>query len=99
MNPHTLLNQLRNRARFVRGRKVVIDRDVAVVFGVSAEYIRRVVGRNKSRFPSDFVFKANKKEYAFSEEGVLMLSSVLKTSQAVQTSIEVVRELFGFRLN
>ena len=117
MQPETipvsrLLNQLHQRSHFVRGRRVVHDEDVAILYGVSTGHLRRMVTRHKARFPSEAMVRLSQEEhqslkrrrahfmpYAFTEEGVLLLSSVLKTPQAVQTSIEIIRELFSFRVN
>jgi len=108
----TLLNRLHQRSHFVRGQRVALDKDVAACFGVSAGQLRRMVARHKTRFPPEDLFRITQEEYqalkkrrarflpyVFTEEGVLLLSSVLKTPQAVQASIEIIRELFSFRAN
>jgi hypothetical protein len=107
-----LLNQLHQRSHFVRDQRVVLDEDAAILYGVSAGQLRRMVARHKARFPPEALFRMTLEEYrvlkdrrarflpyVFTEEGVLLLSSVLKTPQAVQASIEIIRELFSFRNN
>jgi len=108
----TRLNQLREQSHFVRNQRVVLDEEVAVCYGVSVGHLRRAVARHKARFPPDALFRMTQKEYqtlknrradflpyAFTELGVVLASSVLKTPQAVQASIEIIRELFSFRTN
>jgi hypothetical protein len=108
----TMLNRLQQRSHFVREQRVVLDEDVAVGYGVSAGHLRRMVARHKARFPSEAIFRLTYEEfqalkrrragylpYVFTEEGILLVSSILKTPQAVQSSIEIIRELFSFRTN
>ena|SRR5258708_1440826 len=99
MNPHTLLNTLKQRSRFIQGQRAVLDTDAADAYGVSIGHLRRAVKRNIARFPSDLLIQISKDEYAFTETGLLMLSVVLKTPQAVQANIEIIRELLGFPNN
>ncbi len=98
---------------FMRGKKVMLDRDLAKLFGVETRRLKEQVKRNLSRFPEDFMFELRKEEleelrnqfgstnrevmglriapFAFSEHGVLMLSSVLNSERAVQVNIQIVR--------
>lgn len=98
---------------FIRGEKVMFDKDLAELYGVETKVLNRAVKRNKDRFPNDFMFQLNKTEstmfsrrqigtlkqgknikylpYVFTEQGVTMLSAVLKSKRAVQISIQVVR--------
>jgi hypothetical protein len=112
LSAHRLLDRLLKRTHFVRGQKVVLDRDVASVYSVSIGTLKRALSRNRERFPAEVVFQLTKEEcsvlknpakgalnYAFTEEGILLLSSVLNSLQAIQTSIDVIRELCGFRSN
>ena len=90
---------------FIRGQKVMLDRDLAVLYGVRAIALRQQVKRNPDRFPKDFMFQLSQQEtgillsqnvipskrslggslpYAFTEQGVAMLSSVLTSKRAVQ---------------
>jgi hypothetical protein len=88
----------------VRGCQVILDRDLAALYGVETKALNQAVKRNIERFPEDFMFKLTKDEclrsqivtlnttqgkhmkympYAFTENGVAMLSSVLRSSTAI----------------
>jgi hypothetical protein len=96
----------------IRGIKVMLDRDLAELYGVETKVLKQAVRRNIDRFPDDFMFTLIKDEYqslrsqnvtlkrgqhskylpfAFTEHGVLMLSSVLKSERAVQVNIYPVK--------
>ncbi len=102
----------------IRGYKVMLDADLADIYGVSTKRLNEQVKRNRKRFPEDFMFQLTKKEkeevvancdhlqklkfspvlpYAFTEHGAVMLATVLNTSVAVQTSIQVVRAFIKLR--
>ncbi len=102
----------------IRGEKVILDRDLAVLYGVETRSLIQAVRRNRSRFPSDFMFQLNRREcslltsqivisngrggtrhqpYAFTEQGVAMLSSVLRSTRAVQVNIEIMRAFVRLR--
>ena len=101
----------------IRGKKVILDRDLAGLYGVSTSVLNRAVTRNIDRFPSDFIFHLSKEEFsnlkfhfgtsswggtrkpprAFTEQGVAMLSSVLRSRRAVQVNIEVMRAFVRLR--
>lgn len=98
---------------YIRGEKVMFDRDLANLYGVETKTLNRAVKRNIDRFPSDFMFQLNKKEaeifsrhqigtlkrgqnikylpYVFTEQGVAMLSSILKSKRAIQVNIQIIR--------
>jgi hypothetical protein len=101
-----------------RGHKVMLDVDLAALYGVETGQLVRAVKRNISRFPNDFMFQLSKDEfenlrchfgtssqwggrryppYAFTEQGVAMLSSVLKSRRAVQVNIEIMRTFVRLR--
>jgi hypothetical protein len=101
-----------------RGHKVMLDVDLAALYGVETGQLVRAVKRNISRFPNDFMFQLSKDEfenlrchfgtssqwggrryppYAFTEQGVAMLSSVLKSRCAVQVNIEIMRTFVRLR--
>ena len=104
---------------FIRGQKVMIDRDLAVFYGVQTGRLNEQVKRNIERFPVDFMFQLDSNEYgvlisqnatsktgrggyrklpyAFTEHGVVMLASVLKSEKAVSVSIAVVRTFIRIR--
>ena len=98
------MERIRQAILLVRGLKVMLDRDLAMLYGVETRALNQAVKRNRERFPDDFMFeltreeimrlsqsvisspelKYSKKVYAFTEQGVAMLSSVLRSSRAVQ---------------
>lgn len=103
-----------NKIYYIRKQKIMLDRDLAELYGVQAIRLREQVKRNLDRFPSNFMFRLTAKEvesmvsqnaipskqhlggflpYAFTEHGVLMLASVLKSDQALNVSIRVI-EIF-----
>jgi hypothetical protein len=106
---------LETMIRLVRSQKVIIDADLAALYGVETGHLNRAVKRNRSRFPEEFMFQLTEEErlrcrigisktgrggrrflpYAFTEHGVVMLSSVLNSEQAVQMNILVVKALFA----
>ena len=96
----------------IRGKKVMIDRDLARLYGVATKVFNQSVKRNINRFPEDFMFQLSKGEagelvtncdrfkmlkhstacpYAFTEQGVAMLSSVLNSDRAIQVNIAIMR--------
>ena len=102
----------------VRGHKVLLDEDLADLYGVETRILNRNVQRNVERFPSDFMFQLTEEEdealrsqfgiskgrggrrylpYAFTEQGVAMLSSVLRSPRAVQVNIEIMRAFVRLR--
>jgi len=96
---------------YIRGQKVMFDSDLAELYGVETRRLNEQVARNIDRFPDDFMFRLDEKEfeslisqiatskrggrrnlpYVFSEHGVLMLSSVLNSKQAIKVNIQVMR--------
>lgn len=102
----------------IRGERVLLDRDLANLYGVETKVLNQAVNRNISRFPADFMFRLTKDEYnflrsqivtlkrgehskylpaAFTEQGVAMLSSVLKSERAVQVNIAIMRAFVQMR--
>ncbi len=100
----------------VRGQKVMIDRDLAELYGAETRVLNQAVKRNIKRFPEDFMFALTRGEimnlsqivissrikhapnvFAFTEQGVAMLSSVLKSDRAVQVNIEIMRAFVNLR--
>ncbi len=102
----------------VRGQKVMLDKDLAELYGVPTKVLNQAVRRNKRRFPEDFIFQLTWEEgkslrsqfvtlnrgqhikyrpYAFTEHGVAMLSSVLKSQRAIQVNIVIIRAFIEFR--
>jgi hypothetical protein len=98
----------------IRGKKVMLDRDLAQLYGVETRVLNQAVKRNKSRFPEDFVFSLTREEikrisqfvislkfsktvYAFTEQGVAMLSSVLNSERAIKINIYIMRAFVKLR--
>ncbi|HSG38747.1 MAG TPA: ORF6N domain-containing protein [Thermoanaerobaculia bacterium] len=102
----------------LRGEKVILDSDIASLYGVETKALIRAMKRNLDRFPSDFMFQLAPEEaerlrcqigtsngrggrrylpYAFTEQGVAMLSSVLRSEQAVRVNIEIMRAFVRLR--
>jgi hypothetical protein len=102
----------------LRGQKVMLDRDLAALYGVETKVLNKAVGRNLDRFPADFMFRLTKEEaeasrfqigtlkrgqnikylpYAFTEQGVAMLSGVLRSKQAVQVNVAIMRAFVRLR--
>ena len=102
---------------FIRGKKVMLDVDLAELYEIPVKVLLQAVKRNPKRFPDDFMFQLNKKEFenlrsqivtsswggrrylpfAFTEHGVAMLSSVLRSPRAVQMNILIVRAFIKIR--
>jgi len=120
MAGRTLTTQAIERAiHVVRGHKVMLDADLARLYGVETGALNRAVKRNHTRFPDDFMFsltaveadnlkcqtgtssghggRRRSRPYAFTEHGVVMLSSVLNSPRAVAVNIEVVRVFVRLR--
>jgi hypothetical protein len=102
----------------IRGQKVMLDADLAALYGVETGALTRAVRRNIDRFPGDFMFRLTNEEfgnlkrqfgissqwggrryppYAFTEQGVAMLSSVLRSKRAVLVNIEIMRAFVRLR--
>ncbi len=104
----------------IRGQKVMLDADLANLYGVSTKRLNEQVRRNPGRFPIDFMFQLTKEEYAvlrsqfatlekgrgrhrkylpfaFTEQGVAMLSSVLNSERAILVNVEIMRTFVRLR--
>jgi len=102
-----------NKIYYIRGLKVMLDRDLAELYGVETRVLKQSVKRNLKRFPEDFMFEMTEKEFqnwrsqivisnsdkmglrympfCFTEQGVAMLSSVLKSEKAISVNIQIMR--------
>lgn len=120
------IERVENKIYLIRKQKVMLDSDLAELYGVSTKRLNEQMRRNKERFPGDFMFKLTDKEdknlmsqnatsswrnklglrsqnatskkggrrylpYVFTEQGVAMLSSVLKSKKAIQVNIAIMR--------
>ena len=108
----------------IRGKKVMLDADLALLYDVATKVLKQQVKRNIERFPEDFMFELTKSElinlrsqsvtssfgkkesrwggvrylpYAFTEQGVAMLSSVLHSRKSIQINIEIMRAFARYR--
>jgi ORF6N domain len=137
MSSNALTVQVERRIYLIRGEKVMLDYDLAVLYGVDTGALNRAVKRNRERFPEDFMFQLDADEwerlrcqigisnrhpgtvgsdlrfqsgisknqrggrrylpYAFTEQGVAMLSSVLRSKRAVQVNIAIMRTFVRLR--
>jgi hypothetical protein len=107
-----------NHIYFIRGEKVMLDFDLALLYEVETRALKQAVKRNIERFPNDFMFELTEKEIenlvsqfvipskgklggaipmAFTEQGVAMLSSVLKSKKALQVNIAIMRTFVQVR--
>lgn len=111
--------QVQSRIYAVRGQNVMLDSDLAELYGVTTGALNQAVKRNQERFPEDFTFPLTASEaqrlisqtvtsnagrggrrkatYAFTEQGIAMLSSVLRSGQAVQVNIAIMRTFVSMR--
>jgi hypothetical protein len=108
-----------NQILVIRNQKVILDRDLAVLYNVETRSLKQAVRRNIKRFPEDFMFQLTKEEFAnwrsqtvmskadqkglryypfaFTEQGVAMLSSVLKSERAIEVNILIMRAFVKLR--
>lgn len=115
MSDQSILSEenITTKIYLIRDQKVMLDRDLALLYGIETKVLKQAVRRNISRFPEDFMFELTKIEFenwrsqivtsnsdkmglrhspmAFTEHGVLMLSSALKSDKAIQTNIQIMR--------
>lgn len=113
------VEQVERLIHLARGEKVLLDADLATLYGVETKILNKAVKRNRSRFPEDFMFQLTTEEaanlrfqfgtsssgyggrrylpYAFTEQGVAMLSSVLRSERAVQVNVAIMRAFVSLR--
>lgn len=111
--------RIERRIYLIRGQKVMLDRDLAELYGVKTHVLNQAVKRNIKRFPEDFMFKLSLDEarnlisqivisssgwggrrhapFAFTEQGIAMLSSVLKSERAIMVNIQIIRTFTKLR--
>ena len=86
--------------RVIRGQQVIIDRDLALLYGVETRALNQAVKRNIERFPDDFMFQLDKEDVEILKSqnvGIAMLSSVLKSQTAVEVNIRIMRAFVSMR--
>ena len=101
----------------LRGHKIILDRDLAAMYGVSTRDLNKAVSRNLDRFPDDFMLQLTRSEFndlkfqfgtsswggtrklpkAFTEQGIAMLSSVLRSKRAIHVNIAIMRAFVKLR--
>lgn len=107
---------IENKIFLIRGKRVMIDRDLAQLYMVETRVLNQAVKRNSKRFPLDFMFSLTRNEimnlsqfvisskikhapnvYAFTQEGVAMLSGILNSDRAIQVNIQIMRTFTKLR--
>ncbi len=111
------LEIIKSKIHEIRGQKVMLDYDLALLYETETKRLKEAVRRNAERFPEDFMFELTKTEYenlrtqfassshgglrympfAFTEQGIAMLSSVLKSDLAIQINIQIMRTFTQLR--
>jgi len=106
-----------NKIYIIRNQKVMLDKDLAELYGVEKRVLNQAVKRNIKRFPADFMFELDKKEiensksqivisswggarkgfFAFTEQGVAMLASILNSDRAISVNIQIIRTFVKIR--
>lgn len=114
---HTMIANIQGHIYEIHGQKIMMDCDLAELYGVETKRLNEQVKRNIQRFPNDFMFIISPNEaqnlrsqsatsnwggnrynsYAFTEQGVAMLSSVLKSPSAVEVNIQIMRAFVAMR--
>ena len=112
--------QIKNLIYTIRGHRVMLDSDLAMLYEVETKVLNQAVKRNIERFPQDFMFQLTEQEweafkvrsqivtspkgggrqylpYVFTEQGVSMLSSVLKSKRAIQINVQIMRTFVAMR--
>jgi hypothetical protein len=123
MNELMPMERIENRIYLIRGQKVMLDRDLAELYGVSTKALNQAVKRNSQRFPEDFMFSLTRQEIirmsqfvtsskkadldakikysksvnALTENGVAMLSSVLRSERAILVNLQIMRTFTKLR--
>lgn len=105
------IETIKDLIHIIRGKKVMFDKDLAILYEVPTKVLNQAVKRNIERFPEDFMFQITKEEEynlksqfvtssyggkrkpskVFTEQGIAMLSSVLKSKKAIQVNIQIIR--------
>jgi phage regulator Rha-like protein len=114
------LSTIQTKIHEIRGYRVILDFDIAELYGIETKRLKESVRRNSNRFPNDFMFELSENEFngllrtqfassnkgrggiryrpfAFTEQGVAMLSSVLNTERAIEVNISIVRAFIMMR--
>jgi chromosome condensin MukBEF ATPase and DNA-binding subunit MukB len=116
MDPIVPIETIESRIYLIRGHKVMLDRDLALLYGVETRVLNQAVRRNIDRFPADFMLRLTREEilnlsqfvtssnikhapnvFAFTEQGVAMLSGVLNSDRAIRVNIAIMRTFVKLR--
>ncbi len=111
--------EIAERILVVRGQRVMLDRDLAALYGVATSALNQAVARNAKRFPAEFMFRLTPTEFrvlksqsvtakrnrggtrqlplVFTEHGVAMLASVLRSDRAISVNVEIIRAFIRLR--
>ena len=113
-----VVDNIESLIKVIRGQQVMLDRDLAALYGVETKRLNEQVKRNIKRFPEDFMFQLTREEclrsqiatlnegrgqhlkympYVFTENGVAMLSSVLRSDTAIEVNIRIMRAFVSMR--
>lgn len=113
-----VVDNIESLIKVIRGQQVMLDKDIAKLYGVEVKVLNQAVKRNVERFPSDFRFQLTKEDclrsqivtlnekqgqhlkympFAFTEQGVAMLSSVLRSKTAIEVNIQIMRAFVSMR--
>ena len=111
------VEQIERVILLLRGHKIILDRDLAAMYGVSTRDLNKAVSRNIERFPDDFMLQLTRSEFndlkfqfgtsswggtrklprAFTEQGIAMLSSVLRSKRAIHVNIAIMKTFVKLR--
>jgi len=111
------LTPIQDKIYTIRGKRVMLDSDLACLYEVKTKQLNQAVKRNLGRFPNDFMFRLTAEEwanqrshfvtfnsdsrkfkpYAFTEQGVAMLASVLSSQKAIDANIQIMRAFIQLR--
>ena len=116
--PLVAIDDIEPLIKVIRGKQVMLDRDLAALYGIETKRLNEQVKRNIKRFPEDFMFQLTKEDclrsqfatlneglgqhlkympYVFTENGVAMLSSILRTDTAIEANIRIMRAFTSMR--
>lgn len=117
-NPMQIIQSIQNRIYELRGERIMLDRDLAILYEIETKFLNLAVKRNLKRFPPDFMFQLTKEEfdslrlqiatsnrrggnrylpYAFTEQGVAMLSGIINSDKAISMNIAIMRAFVAVR--
>ena len=111
-----VVDNIESLIKVIRGQQVMLDKDLATLYGIETKVLNQTVKRNIERFPDDFRFELSREEclrsqfvtsngrggnrystYAFTEQAVAMLSSVLRSQTAIEVNIQIMRAFVSMR--